>query len=168
MSRRYVVGRASELADGDRLIVEVGGRSVGIFRVGDRLYALRNRCPHAGGELCRGRVLGRLESPRPGRYVHDLSRPLIACPWHGWEFDLATGQSYFDPERTRVRAYRAAVACGAKLAGEVERGEVAPAAPTGELMAAGSVVPGPYRAETVPVSVQDDYVVLTLGSESST
>jgi nitrite reductase/ring-hydroxylating ferredoxin subunit len=120
MSTRYVVAPVSELPDGGRLIVNVAGRSIGVFRVGDDYYALRNRCPHAGGELCRGRVVGRLESERPGDYVHDLSRPLVACPWHGWEFDLATGQSYVDPARLRVRAY--------------------------------------------PVAVEDDHVVLTLGS----
>ena len=136
---RHVVARASELGDGERLIVEVAGRSIGIFRVGDRFYGLRNRCPHAGGELCRGRVVGRLSSDRPGRYVHDRSRPLVACPWHGWEFDLATGQSYIDPGRLRVRPY------------EVQ-------ALQGEALAAG-----PYRAETIPVSLDDEYLVVTLG-----
>lgn len=106
---RHVVGRASELGDGERLIVDIGGRSVGVFRFGERLYALRNRCPHAGGELCRGRVVGRLESNGPGRYAHDQSRPLVACPWHGWEFDLETGESFCDPAGMRVRAYEVTV-----------------------------------------------------------
>ncbi len=136
---RHVVGRAADLGDGERLIVEVAGRSIGIFRIGGRLYGLRNRCPHAGGELCRGRVVGRLSSARPGQYTHDPSRPLVACPWHGWEFDLATGQSYIDPRRLRVRPYPVQ-----KL--------------TREQLAAG-----PFRAETIPVSVQDDYLVVTVG-----
>jgi nitrite reductase/ring-hydroxylating ferredoxin subunit len=123
---RHVVGRAADLGDGERLIVDVAGRSIGIFRVGGRLYGLRNRCPHAGGELCRGRLLGRLSSARPGHYAYDAARPLVACPWHGWEFDLATGQSYVDPGRVRVRAYD-------------------------------------VRAETIPVSEQDEYLVVTLG-----
>jgi nitrite reductase/ring-hydroxylating ferredoxin subunit len=136
---RHVVGRAADLRDGERLIVEVAGRSIGIFRIAGRLYGLRNRCPHAGGELCRGHVVGRLSSAGPGHYVHDGSRPLVACPWHGWEFDLATGRSYIDPRRLRVRSY------------PVHR-------VTGEELAAG-----PFRAETIPVSVEDDYLVVTVG-----
>jgi 3-phenylpropionate/trans-cinnamate dioxygenase ferredoxin subunit len=128
----------ADLDDGGRLIVEVAGRSIGIFRIGRRLYALRNRCPHAGGELCRGRIVARLSSARPGHYVHDRSRPLIVCPWHGWEFDLATGQSQVDPRRVRVRAYDV----------EALRGE--------------EIGAGPYRAETVQVSVEDEYLVVTL------
>jgi 3-phenylpropionate/trans-cinnamate dioxygenase ferredoxin subunit len=147
MSARYIVGRVSDLPDGERLIVDIGGRSIGVFHVGGEFYALRNRCPHAGGELCRGRVVGRLDSDRPGRYVHDLARPLVACPWHGWEFELATGQSYIDPRRTRVRAYDVEVAPGGGL-----------------IDGAGEPVPGPYRAETVPISVDDDYLVVTLGA----
>lgn len=137
---RHVVGRAADLGDGERLIVDVAGRSIGIFRIGDRLYALRNRCPHAGGELCRGHVVGRLSSDRPGHYVHDGTRPVVACPWHGWEFDLATGQSYIDPPNLRVRAY------------EVR-------ALSGEALAAG-----PYRVETISVSVQDEYIVVTMSA----
>jgi nitrite reductase/ring-hydroxylating ferredoxin subunit len=136
---RHVVGRAADLRDGERLIVEVAGRSIGIFRIGGRLYGLRNRCPHAGGELCRGHVVGRLSSDRPGHYTHDASRPLVACPWHGWEFDLATGQSYIDPRRLRVRPYRVETLPGDALAA------------------------GPFRAETIPVSVQDEYLVVTVG-----
>ena len=34
---------------------------------------------------------------------------ILRCPWHGWEFDMRTGQSWFDPERTRVRRYEVEV-----------------------------------------------------------
>jgi nitrite reductase/ring-hydroxylating ferredoxin subunit len=135
----HVVGRAADLGDGERLIVDVAGRSIGVFRVGGRLYALRNRCPHAGGELCRGQLVGRLSSARPGHYVHDASRPLVACPWHGWEFDLATGQSYVDPRRLRVRAYDV------------------------RALPVQALTVGPYRAQTIPVCEQDEYLVVTLG-----
>ena len=60
----------------------------------------------------------------------------MRCPWHGWEFDIRTGQSYCDPATIRTRAYAAGVAPGS------------------------SVVEGPYVAETIPVRVEEDYVVV--------
>jgi 3-phenylpropionate/trans-cinnamate dioxygenase ferredoxin subunit len=149
----YAVARASEIPEGGRLIVDVGGRSIGVFHEGGRFYALLNRCPHMGAELCRGRVLGLLESDGPGQYRHDPSRKLLACPWHGWEFDLATGQSYFDPQRTRVRPYAVTVQAGGAMLHDVDhrRSDVG-----------GELAKGPYVAETFPISVEDDYVVVTL------
>jgi 3-phenylpropionate/trans-cinnamate dioxygenase ferredoxin subunit len=146
-----------DVPEGGRLIVDVDGRSIGVFRVDGRYYALLNRCPHLGAELCRGEVLGLLESDAPGRYRHDPNRKLLACPWHGWEFDLATGQSYFDPERTRVRPYAVAVEAGDVVARDVGDGRAA---------LAGDLTKGPYMAETFPVSVEDDYLVLTLRSSA--
>jgi nitrite reductase/ring-hydroxylating ferredoxin subunit len=153
VSRRFAVARVADLADGERLIVDVGGRSIGIFNVGGSYYALLNRCPHAGGELCRGELLGLLESDAPGEYRHDPSRKLLACPWHGWEFDLETGRSFFDPVRTRVAPFTVAVEGGAVLAGQLR---------SGESRLAGELAEGPYIAETFPISVEDDYLVVTL------
>lgn len=142
---RYNVGRAADLPDGDRRLVEIGGRSIGVFNVGGRFFALRNRCPHQGGPLCRGRLFGRLESNRPGEYKYDDDRYLLECPWHGWEFDLATGQSWFDPVRTRVRRYPVALESPESVAESRE------------------LSPGPFTAESFPVDVQDDYIVVDLG-----
>ena len=153
MSRRFAVARVSDLPDGERLIVDLGGRSIGVFNVGGRYYALLNRCPHAGGELCRGELLGLLESDCPGEYRHDPTRKLLACPWHGWEFDLETGRSYFDPVRTRVAPYGVAVEPGDALARRLE---------SGDSRLAGELALGPYTAETFPISVEDEYLVVTL------
>jgi nitrite reductase/ring-hydroxylating ferredoxin subunit len=140
---RYVVARADELPAGSRLIVEVAGRSIGIFNVEGNLYALRNRCPHNGGPLCEGGpVLSLLDATRPGVYHVDDSRRFITCPWHGWEYDIATGQSWFDPAHSRVRSYAVSVLSGAELTAETER------------------VKGPYVAETYKVSVDDSFVVV--------
>lgn len=158
MSDRYAIARTSDLSDGGRLIVDAGGRSIGVFRVGQRYYALLNRCPHAGAELCRGRLVGTLSADAPGHYRYDADRRLIACPWHGWEFDIATGQSYVDPRRLRVRPYAVDVEAGQALADQVAAGEAA---------LAGELLPGPYRAETFDVSVEDDYLVLTIGSRTA-
>ncbi|MCI4361369.1 MAG: Rieske 2Fe-2S domain-containing protein, partial [Thermoplasmata archaeon] len=103
---RVVVGKASEFANGDRRIVEVNGKSVGVFRVDDTFYAIRNRCPHQFGPLCVGALAPRAVSSGPGQFTMDPGVPLLACPWHGWEYDLATGQSFMGPGHGNVSARR--------------------------------------------------------------
>ena len=97
-----------------------------------------NRCPHQGGSLCEGAVTGLVESSAPGRYSYSRKGEIIRCPWHGWEFDIRTGKSYCSPEKVRARAYPVETAHGAEL------------------------VEGPYVAETIPVHVEEDYVVVEM------
>lgn len=144
-----VVARVEDFKPGERRIVELGRRSVGVFRVGDRFYALNNRCPHQGGPLCLGRVSPWVTSDGPGEFRMDEQDSLLACPWHGWEYDLATGQSFLGPGEAPVRSYDVSVqpGCGDGLA-------EAPA------VRRYGRVPGPYVAETFTVTVEDEYVVV--------
>lgn len=106
---RCVVGRLSEFAPGSRKIVTVGGRSIGVFNIRGQFYALRNRCPHQGAPLCLGRVKGTTLSSKPYEYVYGRDQEIIQCPWHGWEFEIATGRTYFNPHRMRVKTYEVTV-----------------------------------------------------------
>lgn len=161
---KVVLARAADLADGERLIVTVQGRSIGVFNVAGRFYAFLNRCPHRGAQLCKGDIVGRLESDRPGEFRLDPEQRFLACPWHGWEFDLETGQSWFDPARTKARPFRVDVETGEIVAEEIASGQ---ALELGEDMAdfidpQTRRIRGPYRAEALPVAVEDDYLVLWL------
>jgi 3-phenylpropionate/trans-cinnamate dioxygenase ferredoxin subunit len=133
---RHVVAAVGEIAEGERKLVTLEGREIGVFNVKGEFYALLNKCPHSGAELCRGMVIGLAQSDEPGEYR--LTRPgeFLRCPWHGWEFDIRTGQSWFDPKRVRARAYKATIEPGSEL------------------------VKGPYVAETFPVQVEENYVVV--------
>jgi 3-phenylpropionate/trans-cinnamate dioxygenase ferredoxin subunit len=160
-SRKFVVGRASELAEGERMIVNINGRSIGVFNVGGTFYGLPNRCPHKGAELCRGVLVGELSSPAPGEFSYDADRKFLTCPWHGWEFDVATGQSYFDPANTRVRTYPVAVQ--EAPADTNEPGEYVRLVQVGfELRGDAGRIPGPYEVETFDVSVEDGYLIVDL------
>jgi nitrite reductase/ring-hydroxylating ferredoxin subunit len=168
-SRRFVVGRAGDLAEGEKMAVDVNGRSIAIFNVKGRYYGLLNRCPHRGAQLCAGRFLPLVSAEKPGDYHYDTETQLLACPWHGWEFDVTTGQSYFDPVAMRGRPYTVTVEKGDLVATEVRNGEVSM---TPQQYAAtvghppddghGGRVPGPYKAESVTISVEDDYLVVDL------
>jgi nitrite reductase/ring-hydroxylating ferredoxin subunit len=101
-----IVGRADELEDGERWLVKVGVRTIGVFRMRGEFFAILNRCPHQGAELCRGDVFPKVTSDGPDSYDFDSGRFVLSCPWHAWEFDLETGESVFDPTGTRVKAYQ--------------------------------------------------------------
>jgi len=141
---KYVIAPVAALPPGTQRRVTVAGRNVAIWNIRGRFYALRDVCPHHGGPLSAGQVVGRISASRPGCYVHDVAQPMVRCPWHGWEYDLATGQSWFDPRESRVRAYDVTVEPGS------------------EICTATSRQPGPYVAETITISVEDDYVVVDL------
>lgn len=101
----YRVARAADLPPGARAIVDVGGRSIGVFNVGGTYHAVRNLCPHQQAPLCEGPVMDTTLPSAPGAYVFGLEGRVLRCPWHGWEFDLVTGRSLFDPHACRVRSY---------------------------------------------------------------
>lgn len=133
---KHVIAALSEFPAGSRRLVEVAGRPIVVFNINGEFFALANRCPHQGGSLFAGRLTGLTEAREPGRYRYSRRGEILRCPWHGWEFDVRTGKSWCEPERVRARQFAVAVASGAAL------------------------VEGPYVAETFPVRVEDDYVVL--------
>lgn len=104
-SSRYVVAEAGEIPPGGRKTVDLDGISVGVFHVNGEYFALLNWCPHQAARLCEGKLWSALEANVPGDYQTSRDGEILACPWHGWEFDLRTGQSRCEPERLRVRAY---------------------------------------------------------------
>ena len=105
MGERIVACAIADLPPGKSRIFELNGRSIGIFNIGGELHAIRNSCPHKGAPLCEGTVGGTMLPSNPHEYVYGQEGRLLRCPWHGWEFDLATGRPPFDPERARVRIY---------------------------------------------------------------
>jgi nitrite reductase/ring-hydroxylating ferredoxin subunit len=105
---RHAVAKTSEFPPGSRKIVNVPafGRDIeiGIFNVHGKLVAYRNVCPHAGAPVCVGRVCS---TTLPSDvYEYNLAREgeILRCPWHGWEFDLFTGEHLVD-EKMKLRAY---------------------------------------------------------------
>jgi 3-phenylpropionate/trans-cinnamate dioxygenase ferredoxin subunit len=133
---KHVVAAARELPPGSRKLVEVAGRPIAVFNVGGEFFALLDRCPHQGGSLCGGQLIGLLESKEPGEYLYTRRDEIVRCPWHGWEFDLRSGQSYCEPSRVRTKTYEVVTKDGRVL------------------------VEGPYVAETFPVSLEEQYVVV--------
>jgi 3-phenylpropionate/trans-cinnamate dioxygenase ferredoxin subunit len=147
---RYVVASVDEIPPGQRKIVEVGGVSIGVFNLDGEFFALRNRCPHQGGPLCAGLLWGALEASVPGEIRYSRPGEIISCLWHGWEYDIRTGQSWCDPRRLRTRQYPVSV----------EPAATALAATDSDPSA--DRVKGPYIAQTYPTATEGSYVVVEM------
>src|SRR5262249_18970288 len=72
--------RRAAVAPGTLFCARLGEEDVAVARVGDEFYALHGHCMHLQGPLCEGRLEG---------YV-------LSCPWHGWQYDVRTGENEFD------------------------------------------------------------------------
>ena len=88
-------------------IVEIDGTEVGLLRVGGALIAFDNVCPHQGGPVCDGEVLSPVETvlddeKRVVRERFAEDRRILICPWHGYSFDVATGECITD-RKIRLR-----------------------------------------------------------------
>jgi nitrite reductase/ring-hydroxylating ferredoxin subunit len=105
MSQPFPVCSVTELPVGGRKIVQVGHRSIGVFNVHGKFHALRNSCPHQFAPLCLGKITGTTAPSRVGEYIWEKDGEILRCPWHGWEFEIATGRSIFNPHKVRVKTY---------------------------------------------------------------
>lgn len=101
MPKEIFVARSADLPDGQRKIVPHGGSEIGVFRVKGRLHAYLNLCSHQGGPACEGLIMAKVEDViaedrtyQGMRFNHDELH--IVCPWHGWEYDLETGEMVAD------------------------------------------------------------------------
>ena len=80
------VAQVADLGDGQGKVVDVAGRSLAVFNVGGRFYAIDNLCPHRGGPLGEG----------------DVEGAIVVCPWHGWRWDVTSGRNCWPGTDWRV------------------------------------------------------------------
>jgi nitrite reductase/ring-hydroxylating ferredoxin subunit len=76
MAQWIRIAHADELAPGQCCEYLAGERVIALFNVGGAFYALDGICPHQGGPLGKGSLAG----------------CVVTCPWHGFQFDVTTGQ----------------------------------------------------------------------------
>jgi nitrite reductase/ring-hydroxylating ferredoxin subunit len=107
--KEQFVGHAADFKDGDRRIVYAGDVEIGVFKDKGRYYAYSNTCLHQGGPACEGLIIARVEErilpdrTSAGLYFSD-SETHFVCPWHGYEYDLKTGEFVGD-RRQKLRKY---------------------------------------------------------------
>jgi nitrite reductase/ring-hydroxylating ferredoxin subunit len=77
MPRFVKLASLDELSPGGMKETEIDGRIIALFNVGGEISAIDGICPHQGGPLAEGELTG----------------TTVTCPWHGWRFDIKTGQT---------------------------------------------------------------------------
>ena len=77
MSEWINAAKISELKSGEAKVVAAADREIALFNINGAFHAIDNRCPHRDGPLADGVLDGNV----------------VVCPWHGWRFDVTTGQS---------------------------------------------------------------------------
>ncbi|NHN35189.1 Rieske (2Fe-2S) protein [Paenibacillus agricola] len=99
---KYWVAHKDEIVEGTCKIVKVKNAEYGVYNVKGEYYAWRNVCPHFGAPVCRGVVTGTRLPSNVYEYTLGRENEIVRCPWHGWEFDLITGEHLVDPD-TKLR-----------------------------------------------------------------
>lgn len=106
------LGPVTDYPQGKPIAVDVDRKRVVLVRDGDKIFALRDICPHQGAALSAGRVISACRMRRANdRWVESGLRAL-QCPWHGWSFGLDNGKALFTESGSRVRSYSAWVSGG--------------------------------------------------------
>ncbi len=88
MAKLTKVADTADLAPGQGKVVEADGKALALFNVDGTFYAIDNTCLHRGGPLGEG----------------DLDDRVVTCPWHGWRWDVTTGQNAINAS-VRVGCY---------------------------------------------------------------
>ncbi len=81
MSELKTVAGVTDLVEGTGKTIEIGEKEIALFNVGGVFHAIENTCCHRGGPVGDG----------------DLDGHTVSCPWHGWRFDVASGECLNSP-----------------------------------------------------------------------
>ena len=84
MTDFVTVAKVEDIPPGTGHTIEVHGVWIALFNVQGSFYAIDNTCPHAGGPLGEGHLDG----------------CVVECPWHGWRFNVQTGERPENPAIT--------------------------------------------------------------------
>ena len=73
--------KTTDILPGKSKIFTVENNSIAIFNVDNNFHAIDNVCLHRGGPLGDG----------------ELNNNVVTCPWHGWTFNVETGENANNP-----------------------------------------------------------------------
>ena len=95
------VAGVDELENGERLIMEIDGLPVAVFRIAGEYFAIADLCSHDDGPVAEG----------------ELADHEIECPRHGARFDLRSGKALSLPAVVDIPAYPVRIEGGEILIG---------------------------------------------------
>ena len=82
MADFITVAKLSDVKEGEGKVVTTNGKTMALFNVDGKIYAIDNTCKHQGGPLGEGTCDGNV----------------VTCPWHQWKYDVTTGVNVGNPQ----------------------------------------------------------------------
>lgn len=92
------VATVGDLEGGRGKRVYCGADAIALFKVDGQIYAVADRCPHGRASLSEGTV--------------DAGTGVLQCPWHGGQFDLASGAPKGGPVREPIKTFEVKIEAG--------------------------------------------------------
>ena len=106
MGRWVLVGNVSDFVEGEPILHDFEYETAALFRIGDKVYAIEDRCTHDDGPLADGEF--------------DATTCEISCPRHGARFDVTTGKALSMPASEDVPTYPVKIEDGSVFVEEPE------------------------------------------------
>lgn len=112
----HTVATVRELEESGRIVTQIKGREIGIFKIDGEIRAYNNWCAHQSGPICEGPLSGTNEATFDREVLKTETEwvregKIIRCPWHDWEYDLGTGEC-LSKEGIRLPEYPVSVEDG--------------------------------------------------------
>lgn len=105
-AKNVAVGKVQDFAVQKIKVVEIEGRQVGIVHMKNGEFrAVLNHCPHKGAPVCKGFISGTALPSAPGELIYGKLGEILVCPWHGYEFDLNTGEALYQSNGGKLRMF---------------------------------------------------------------
>ncbi|MBI4042535.1 MAG: Rieske (2Fe-2S) protein [Deltaproteobacteria bacterium] len=82
MAEYRKAANVKDVSSGSGMVMQIDDKRVALFNVGGNFYAIDNTCKHRGGPLGDG----------------ELDGTTVICPWHGWQYDVTSGQCKTNPQ----------------------------------------------------------------------
>jgi nitrite reductase/ring-hydroxylating ferredoxin subunit len=115
MPTRTEIGPADKIAPGTMHAFTFGDRDIDkllVANVRGQFVAYVDSCPHQGARLTGGTIGGTLLESDPQEYQFGMDECVLRCPWHGWEFDLRSGETLFATQKRRLIKFKTEVVDG--------------------------------------------------------
>ncbi len=111
--QQFVLGPVEDFPPGSHPIISVAGREIGVYNVDGEFHAVQNICPHALAPICRGPIGNTALPTAPGEdFQLGMDGRVLRCVWHGWEFDVVTGEALFGIDKRKLKTFPISVEDG--------------------------------------------------------
>lgn len=102
---KTLIGTVDDFPDNSCKAIQRGRKKVLIWRSGTKFYGTQENCPHQGASLDCEKLTGTMIPSHPKNLEYGMDGLIVRCPWHKWEYSVATGESVFETDNGKLKTY---------------------------------------------------------------